>query len=127
MEGPILNVTPGLYEEVERDFFEKIGHPVLTCHGPVEEPCPLLRGEDCSLVDESHGVLFKLDLDDPRHRAILRRYQALLRPGTPIRVQARPGQASRYAETLAGVEVWDHEPTIGELDGFAAEIEAADS
>ena len=31
-----------------------------------------------------------------------------------------------YAEILADVQAWTHEPTAGELDGFAAQVEAAD-
>ena len=34
--------------------------------------------------------------------------------------------AEHLAELLGGVQVWTHEPTVGELDGFAAEVEAAD-
>jgi hypothetical protein len=35
-------------------------------------------------------------------------------------------QARRYAEDLVGVEILTHEPTVADLDGFAAEVEAAD-
>lgn len=35
-------------------------------------------------------------------------------------------QAEHYREVLAGVEVWTHEPTAADLDGFAAEVEAND-
>jgi len=38
----------------------------------------------------------------------------------------RPGQAERFGSTLAGVEVWEHEPNAAEPDGFAAEVEGAD-
>ena len=31
-----------------------------------------------------------------------------------------------YTDLLAEVEVWTHEPNVADLDGFAAEIEAAD-
>jgi hypothetical protein len=35
-------------------------------------------------------------------------------------------QAARYAKMLDGIEVLAHEPTVADLDGFAAEVEAAD-
>jgi hypothetical protein len=35
-------------------------------------------------------------------------------------------QAEQYRDELAGVEVWTHEPTVADLDGFAAEVEATD-
>ncbi|MFP5255318.1 MAG: hypothetical protein ACLGI8_05640 [Acidimicrobiia bacterium] len=44
----------------------------------------------------------------------------------PIRVVTTPEQAVQHAALLAGVEVWTHEPTVADLDGFAAEVEAAD-
>lgn len=44
----------------------------------------------------------------------------------PIRVVVGPGQAERYRDVLAGVETWTHEPTVAELDGVAARVEAAD-
>jgi len=34
--------------------------------------------------------------------------------------------AGLHAELLADVEVWPNEPTIADLDGFAAEVEAID-
>jgi hypothetical protein len=27
---------------------------------------------------------------------------------------------------LADVEIWEHEPSVADLDGFAAEVEASD-
>lgn len=36
----------------------------------------------------------------------------------------RPGQAEQYADILTRVKVWEAEPSIGVLDGFAAEVEA---
>jgi hypothetical protein len=44
----------------------------------------------------------------------------------PIRGVTTPEQAVQHAALLAGVEVWTHEPTVADLDGFAAEVEAAD-
>jgi len=71
-------------------------------------------------------VLFELDLDRPQHRAILRRYRELARPEVPIRAIVSPAQAERYADAFADVELLAHTPTVADLDGFAAEVEAAD-
>ena len=72
------------------------------------------------------GVVFQFDLDRPEHRAILTRYKKILHPEIPVRVVVEPGQDRTYAELLAGTEVWSREPTAGDLDAFAAEVEAAD-
>jgi hypothetical protein len=97
------------------------------CHGPPEgHLCPLLAGTGCESVDEVHGIIFELDLDRPQHRAILKRYREVLAEDVPIRAVVKPGQDTAYASTLGGVEVWTHSPTTGELDGFAAEVEAFD-
>jgi hypothetical protein len=106
---------------------EKVGHPAIVCHGPHEGSlCPLLQGTGCEQFEAAHGIVFELDLDRAQHRAIVQRYRALGREGMPIRVVATPEQAERYRDLLAGVEVWTHEPTVADLDGFAAEVEAAD-
>ncbi len=34
--------------------------------------------------------------------------------------------ANKYRDLLAGVQVWTREPTVSDLDGFAAQVEAAD-
>ena len=70
--------------------------------------------------------MFKLDLRRSHHQAILRRYQELARLDMPIRVVVSPADAERYADLLRDVEVWAHEPTVADLDGFAARVEAAD-
>jgi hypothetical protein len=88
--------------------------------------CPLLGGEGCSKFDAAHGIVFQLDLDRPQHRAIIKRYRDVARPDLPIRVVVGPDQADRYPELLGEFEVWTHEPTVAELDGFAARVEAAD-
>lgn len=128
MQGVILlDVSPGSGEEFERSFFEKVGHPALVCHGPHEgELCPLLEGKGCEKFESAHGIVFELDLDRPQHRAIVKRYRELGAEGLPIRVATTPEQAAEHAELLAGVEVWTHLPTAADLDGFAAEVEAAD-
>lgn len=124
-EGLILDVTPA-DGKFDRDFLEKLGHPVLVCHGPeIGHVCPILRG-GCSMVDSAHGIVFQLDLDRPQHRAILRRYQGILAEDIPIVAVVREGQRTMYRDLLAGVQVWEAEPTVSELDGFAAEVEAAD-
>lgn len=125
-DGLILDVTPGT-AQFESDLLERLGHPVLVCHGPADEPCPLLKEGSCDMLDAAHGVVFQLDLDRREHRRILERYQKVLDPATPLRVVVAPGQEVAYAEILSGAQVWTHEPTAGELDGFASQVEAADA
>lgn len=115
----------------DRDFdtslFERWDHPVQVCAGPdAKSLCPLLGGTGCPKFDVAHGIVFKLDLDRPQHRAILRRYRAHGRDDLPIRVLCTAEQARRYASYLSDVEIWTHEPTTADLDGFAAEVEAVD-
>lgn len=121
----LLDVTEG-EGEFDRSILERLGHPVLVCHGPGAELCPLLGGTGCPKFEHAHGIVFELDLDRAQHRAVLRRYRELARPDLPIRVIVGPGQAERYADLLQQVETWNHEPNVAELDGFAAEVEAAD-
>jgi hypothetical protein len=122
----LLDVSPGDAEAFDVSFLERNGHPVLVCHGPGTKLCPLLGGEGCSKFDAAHGIVFQLDLDRPQHRDIVRRYRALTRPDLPIRVVVGPGQAEHYRDLLSEVEVWTHEPSVAELDGFASSVEAAD-
>lgn len=125
VEGLILDVTPA-DGEFDRDFLEKLGHPVLMCHGPeTGHLCPILK-DGCDMVTSAHGVVFQLDLERPQHRAILQRYQEVVADDVPIVVVVQEGQRARYRDLLAGVRVWESEPTASELDGFAAEVEAAD-
>ncbi len=125
VEGLILDVTPA-DGDFDKDFLEKLGHPVLVCHGPeMGHLCPILR-DGCEMVNSAHGVVFQLDLERAQHRAILRRYQEVVADDVPIVAVVRPGQRSKYGELLAGVHIWETEPTASELDGFAAEVEAAD-
>ncbi len=125
IEGLILDVTPA-DGEYDRSFLEKLGHPVLICHGPeMGHTCPILKG-GCEMVDDAHGIMFQIDLDRPQHRAILRRYKEVVAEDVPIVVVVREGQRGKYRDLLVGVQVWETEPTISELDGFAAEVEAAD-
>jgi len=123
----LLDVSAGAAGEFDRAFLEKLDHPVLVCHGSAaKEICPILGGTGCPLFEEAHGVVFALDLDQPQHRAILGSYARQARPGVPIRVVVRPDQAERHAALLAEVEIWAHEPSVADLDGFAAEVEAND-
>lgn len=123
----LLDVTPGENESFDAEFLARLGHPVMVCHGPdVKQLCPLLGGTGCPKFDAAHGIVFELDLDRPQHRAIVDRYRRLARPDLPIRVVVRGDQAQRYRHLLRDVEVWTHEPTVADLDGFAAEVEAAD-
>lgn len=122
----LLDVEPGEEGEFDRSILERMGHPVIVCHGPeVKHLCPLLGGEGCAKFEGAHGVVFELDLDRAQHRAIVRRYRELARPEIPIRVVVRGDQAERYRDFLRDFEVWTHQPTVADLDGFAAEVEAA--
>jgi hypothetical protein len=123
----LLDVSPGDAGEFDRVALERLGHPVVVCHGPSAEAlCPLMGGNGCPKFGQAHGIVFKLDLGRDQHRAILRRYRQLARPDVPIRVLVAPADAERYAELLQDVEFWSHEPNVADLDGFAAEVEAAD-
>jgi hypothetical protein len=111
----------------DASILERLGHPVVTCAGPdVKTLCPLLGGEGCPKFDQAHGIVFELDLDRPQHRAVVDRYRRLAREDLPTRVVVRPDQQRRYADLLANFQVWDHSPTVADLDGFAAQVEAAD-
>ena len=123
----LVDVAAGEAAKFDQSFLERNGHPVVMCHGPaIKTLCPLLAGAGCDMVDSAHGIVFLLDLDRPQHRAILRRYREVVRPDVPIRAVVKPGQGQRYADALDRIEVWEHEPTAGDLDGLAAEVEAAD-
>jgi hypothetical protein len=127
MEGMILlDVSTGA-DTFDETMLERLGHPVKVCHGPDHGVlCPLLAGKGCRPFEDAHGVIFELDLERPQHRAIVRRYRELARVDIPIRVVVSPEQAQRYAEELRGIEVLTHDSTVVDLDGFAAEVEAAD-
>ena len=123
----LIDVSAGAAGEFDASFLERTGHEVLVCHGPEHGGlCPLLAGTGCDNVDKAHGVIFALDLDNAQHRAILRRYGKITRPDVPIRVVVRPGQRAKYADVVEAFEVWEHEPTAADLDGFAARVEAVE-
>jgi len=111
----------------DQSILERLGHPVIVCNGPeVNALCPLLGGAGCTKFDDAHGIVFELDLDRPQHRAILQRYHDLGRDDLPIRVVVTAAQQEQYAPLLEQVEVWDHMPTVADLDGFASLVEAVD-
>jgi len=123
--GLILDVTPN-EAVLDKEILERLGHPVLVCHGPEwGHACPIVKS-DCPMVESAHGTIFQLDLDRPQHRYILKRYQQVIADDVPIVVVVQPGQEIRYGDLLKDVQVWIDEPTVAELDGFAALVEASD-
>lgn len=123
----LVDVASGEEETFDRSFLERTGHPVVVCHGPEHASlCPILSGAGCQMVDDAHGIVFVLDLERPQHRAIVKRYREVTKPEVPIRAVVHPGQKERFGAALEGIELWEHAPTAAELDGFAAEVEAAD-
>ncbi|MDH3189347.1 MAG: hypothetical protein OEM39_01705 [Acidimicrobiia bacterium] len=88
------------------EFLEGLGHRVVVCNGPsLDHPCPILEGDSCQLVEGAHAVVFGLDLDRAKNRAVLARYRGSLRDDIPIRVVARADQIDRNAPLLEGIEV----------------------
>jgi len=121
----ILVDSPDGQAVFDRDILERMGHGILACHGPDSGTiCPILESGHCDLVDDAHGVIFQLDLDEAQHRDILERYVEELDPGIPLRVKVRSGQDVRYADLLEGMEVWTDEPSITDLDAFSSRVEA---
>lgn len=126
-DGYILFDIPWGQEPVDRRFLEQLGHPVRVCHGPPPgRLCPILKEGHCPLAEDAHGIVFEFDLDRPQHRAILDRYKNVLRDDIPIHVVVRPGQESEHAGLLKSLKVWTHAPVAGDLDAFAAEVEATE-
>ena len=125
--GVVLLDVPAGGGKFDRSILERLGHPVIVCNGPeAAEVCPLLGGQGCEMFDRAHGIVFALDLDDEQHRAIVQRYRELAPEDLPIRVVLKAGQADRYRELVDQVEVWTHDPSVADLDGFACEVEATD-
>ena len=123
----LLDVPAGWESEFDRSILQKLGHPVAVCPGPAPGTrCPLLGHQGCALEEAAHGIVFALDLDDPQHREILDAYRHHGNEERPIRVVVRRDQRERYAALLDQVEVWEHDPSVADLDGFAAEVEAVD-
>lgn len=71
-------------------------------------------------------MILQLDLDRPQHRVILKRFQKSLDKDVLTAAVIQPDQKERYADILAGMHVRTDEPSVAELDGFAALVEAAD-
>ena len=118
-------VDCGSDRTTQSTLLERLGHHVEVCPGPANATlCPILKGEFCEKVAAASGVIFDLDLDRAQHRAILAEYQEILGPDIPIRAVVRPEDVQKYAELLAGVQVWTHEPTASDIDGFAALVES---
>lgn len=127
-DGPILiDVNDTTDIDLTTEFLERIGHQVVVCHGPPHATlCPLLKDGHCDLAEKAHGVIFELDLDRAQHRAILKKYRETLNEDVPIHVIVPAGQNVRFAELLGGFDVHVDSINIGELDGFAAQVEAYD-
>lgn len=122
----LLDVLDDDEERFDVSFLERIDHPVTVCHGPAPGTvCPLLAERTCEKYQHAHGIVFELDLDDAQHRAIVAKYR-MLNPEIPIRVVVDSDQLERYHHLLAGVQAWLRQPSVADLDGFAAEVEAAD-
>jgi len=123
----LIDVSESTATEITPEFLKKLGHPVLVCHGPPHATlCPLLRDGSCEIVEQAHGVIFEFDLDRAQHRAILKRYREILAEDVPIRVVIPEGQETTYAHLLRDVDVSIGQISIGDLDGFAAGVEAYD-
>ncbi len=121
----LIDIPDG--QEVDEQFLRDTGHPVVVCHGPTGDDCPIVTTGHCPLAEEAHGIVFMLDLERPHHRDILEQYRTVLREDLPIGVVVRDReQAYQYADLLVGLRVWDHLPAAGDLDALAAEVEAAD-
>lgn len=118
----LIDIVDTKGEAFEADWLERAGHKVMVCHGPGEGQCPLTDGIGCELVDNANGIVFHLDLDNPKHRLILKKYQAVVRPEVPINVVTTLEMVSRFADILKGVKVWTHEPSAGELDALSSEV-----
>ena len=123
----LIDVVDPEYGAFAEGFIGTTGHPTTVCHGPGEShPCPVLEGAHCEHLEDAHGVVFQFNLDDPVIRDILQKYKDLVPLDIPIRVVVTDEQREQYADLLDGFQIWGREPTVADLDGFAAEVEAAD-
>ena len=123
----LVDVSAGGEVLLDLDVLRSTGHEVVVCNGPAPGTlCPLLAGHGCEMLEEAHGVVYQFDLNEPQHRDILAAYKAALPEDVPVRVAVAAGQEVEYESLLHGVQVWTHSPSTGDLDGFAAEVEAAD-
>ena len=126
--GRILLVVPEGADDFTASFLERLDHPVTTCHGPTPgAACPMVLGEGCPWYDTAHGIVFSLDLARPAHRAVLRAYAETARSAgreIPMRVVVSAGP--QPPPDVDDVVAWAGEPSVADLDGFAALVEAAD-
>ncbi len=119
--GTILDVSPAGGAE-ERHLLEAMGHRVMVCPGPSEDGrCPLVEDGSCAVVDAADGVVFRLDLDDPYHRQMLRCYHTELGEATPLHVVVRPGHRQCHAGLLEGMSVSVGD-VGGALHGFSSQV-----
>ena len=110
----LIDVEPGDAADFDRRFLERNGHPVVMCRGPDHASlCPILSKVGCPAVGDAHGIVFALDLDRPRHRAILARYCDVVRREVPIRVVVHPGRREKYRELLD--RLYRHETALRAL------------
>ena len=122
--GTILDIAPAGGAE-ERDLLEAMGHRVMICPGPGDDGrCPLAEDGSCAVVDAADGVVFRLDLDYPYHRQMLRCYRSELGDATPLHVVVRPGQQQRHAGLLEGMSVSVGD-VGGALHGFSSQVAMA--
>jgi hypothetical protein len=122
----LLDVLDDDEQRFDVSFLEGIDHPVTVCHGPAPGTvCPLIADGTCEKYERAHGIVFELDLDDAQHRAIVAKYRKL-NPEIPIRVVVDTDQLERYPHLLSGVDAWLGLPSVADLDGFAAAVEAVD-
>jgi hypothetical protein len=121
--GTILDVGPAVAGD-DHVRLRHLGHHLVVCPGPGElQGCPLLTGGPCPQVDTADGAILRLDLDDPVHRALLRRYRDALGGRSPVWVVVGAGQDVRYPHLLEGLDV-----SVGRLDGierFASQVAMA--
>ena len=126
--GTVLLVVPEDADQFTACILQKLEHRVITCHGPTgRHDCPLVHGQGCAWFNEAHGIVFALDLRLPEHAAIVRHYEDLAASAgreLPIRVIVPAG--SDAPTTLGDVPTWYGDPTVAQLDGFAALVEATD-
>jgi len=120
--GTVLLVVPEDADQFTACILQKLEHRVITCHGPTgRHDCPLVHGQGCAWFNEAHGMRL------PEHVAIVRHYEDLARSvghELPIRVIVPPG--SDVPTHLGDVPTWYGDPTVAQLDGFAALVEATD-
>ena len=126
--GTVLLVVPEDADDFTASILEKLEHGVITCHGPTgRHDCPLVHGQGCAWFNEAHGIVFALDLRLREHAAIVRHYEDLAASAgreLPIRVIVPAG--SDAPSRLGDVPTWYGDPTVAQLDGFAALVEATD-